>query len=383
MRTSESISLVGLVLAGLFWHAVGLARDEAGARILRQIGSDADRAINAGDLPVAVALLEKGLRIDPNWKDGLWKAGLVLYQGDQFGPARRYLSRLTQVDGTRGLGWALLGMCDYQLGEFRAAIEHIDRADRLGMPKESGLRDIAYLNRGLAHIELGNFGTAIELLRKLAPREDAEQRERLVLALGYASLHLFPTQALSAEQSAQVRAVGEAHYLSDSGNRQAAAAVFAELFRKYPKAPLLHYAYGTLLLSWAEDDAAKREFRAELANTPDSFLARLGLAYVALEGGGTPESLRYAKEAAEMRSDSYQARLYYGRLLLRNDRPAEACPELEAARRLSPSSSSARFALAKAYRMLGREAEAAQEFKEFERLKALEEPAKAERTRPR
>ena len=41
-----------------------------------------------------------------------------------------------------------------------------------------------------------------------------------------------------------------------------------------------------------------------------------------------------------------------------------------------------RFALAKAYRSLKRDAEADRELEEFKRLKALEEPARAERNTP-
>jgi len=128
--------------------------------------------------------LKRGLAIDPAWTDGLWKIGLVLYQSDQFEAALPYLHKLTEVDPTKGAGWALLGMCELQAGHPREAVEHIDHADRAGITDQYYLWEIAYLDRGLAHIALGDFGKATELLSKLAPREDPDGRARLMLALG-------------------------------------------------------------------------------------------------------------------------------------------------------------------------------------------------------
>jgi Flp pilus assembly protein TadD len=118
-------------------------------------------------------------------------------------------------------------------------------------------------------------------------------------------------------------------------------------------------------------------------NDPESFPARLGLAYVAVHKGEAPESLRWATEAVQMRPDMYQSHYYLGQLLLRHDQAEQACVELEAARGLSASNSGVRYALAKAYRALGRKGDAERELKEFERLKALEEAGKAARTLPR
>jgi predicted Zn-dependent protease len=158
--------------------------------------------------------------------------------------------------------------------------------------------------------------------------------------------------------------------------------LFESLLREHPKMPLLHYSYGSLLLSWLDYDGAGAEFRAELANDPGSFAPRLVLAYIALHQGEVPSGLRWATEAAQMRPDSYHAHFYLGQLRLKNHQPQQACAELETARRLSPSNSRVRYALAKAYRALGRIADADRELQEFARLKALEEPAKAERTSP-
>jgi tetratricopeptide (TPR) repeat protein len=369
--------LVGLAHAGV--PAVGTDKPA-----LNDLRARAEAALESGDFPSATALLEQGLKMDPEWKDGLWAMGLALYQSDRYEAAVPYLAHLTRIDSDKGAGWALLGMCEFQLGRYGSAVEHLDRADRLGIPANVGLQYVALLNRGMARIQLGHYGTAAELLGRLAPRKSAEERDQLVTALGFAAMGLNLGEPLAPERQDQLRTVGEAYYQSAAGDRVAAGAIFQKLCEKYPRASLLHYAQGSLLLTWLEEDAAEREFRAELALTPDSFPARLGLAYVALQSGvADPASgLVPAREAVRLRPDSYPAHFYLGQLLLRNHEPAAAIVELEAARRLSPSTSSVHFELAKAYRAVNRDREADHELDEFKRLKALEEPARAERVTP-
>jgi len=374
--------VVHFALVGLLLSLVppGLPAQKENDHVPPEIRLAAESAMTAGRLPEALAALKKGLAIDPAWTDGLWKIGLVLYQSDQFEAALPYLHKLTELDPAKGAGWALLGMCELQAGHPRQAVEHIDRADRVGITDQYQLWEIAYLDRGLAHIALGDFGEATELLSKLAPREDPDERARLVLALGFAALRLRLDDSLSSEQHVLVQAVGEASYLNYSRNPAAADAAFAELFRQYPKAPLLHYAYGAILLSRIDYAGAERQFRAELANTSDSFPARLGLAFIALENGDARGGLPHAEEAVHLRPDSSQAHLYYGRLLLQVERTQEAVVELETARRITPENPEIRFALATAYRLLGRKDKAALEFAEYERLRPPTEPAKAEKT---
>jgi tetratricopeptide (TPR) repeat protein len=372
--------VVHLVLVGLLLSLApdGSAAQNKNDRVPPEIRLAAESAMTTGRLPEALAALKKGLAIDPAWTDGLWKIGLVLYQSDQFEAALPYLRKLTELDPAKGAGWALLGMCELQAGRPKEAVEHIDHADRIGITGQFHLWEIAYLDRGLAHIALGNFAEATEVLRKMVPREDPDERARLVLALGYAALNLPLDRSLSSAQHALLQAVGEACYLNYAGNASATDAAFAELFRQFPQLPRLHYAYGSVLLSRIDYEGAGRQFRAELANDTDSLLARLGLAFVALETGDVQGGLPYAKEAVQQQPDRYQPHLYYGRLLLQVEQAQEAAVELETARRIAPGNAAVRLALANAYRLLGRKDKAAVEFAEYQRLKPPTEPANAQ-----
>lgn len=372
---NRAMPLTGILLVGLLWQPVQVSHNDRNSRTLAQISREADDAIIAGDSGAAVALIEKGLRIDPKWKDGLWKAGLVLYQDNQFEPARGYLNRLRQVEPTRGVAWALLGMCEFQLHEFQAAVDDISRADRLGIPEQSRMRRVALLDRAIAQTDLSNFGTAVALLGKLVPAESPEEREQLITVFGYASLQISTEASLSPQQTALLHDLGAAWYANASGDRSSAKSLIEGLLLKYPKEPMLHYTYGRLLASWREYDAAVKEFGAELALNPSSLSTRLALASLGLTSGKISEALPYAIEASKMSPNFYLAHLYLGRLLIRAGQLNEGCIELEIARGLSPSNSEVRYVLATTYRRLGRAEDAQREYKEFERLKALEKNA--------
>lgn len=340
--------------------------------MLANIKEEAKRASQAGDAARAVALLEDGLKVDPAWKYGLSQAGLLLYQSEKYEAARSYLIRLTTTDSGNGAAWALLGMCEFQLGDYPNTIAHVERAARLGIHAPEAFQNEAGINLATAYAGVGDFDAAIELLGHLTLMDDEGRREQVVTAFGFAAAHQSLKAQLSEEESAVLHRIGEAYYLGALRKLAEARAVFENLFKSYPKATALHYIYANLLLSWGEDAAAAHEFHTELANDPDSYPARLGLAFLTVKQTEDlePDGLRLAQEAARMHPEQYQPHFYFGQLLLRHDRAQEALGELQQARRLSPNSSDVRWALAKAYRATGDATAAASELKEFDRLKA-------------
>jgi tetratricopeptide (TPR) repeat protein len=114
------------------------------------------------------------------------------------------------------------------------------------------------------------------------------------------------------------------------------------------------------------------DFGAELALYPSSLFTRVALARLGLTLGRISEALPSAIEASKMRPDFYLAHLYLGRALIRVGQLNEGCNELEIARGLSPSNSEVRYVLATTYRRLVRAEDAQRDYKEFERLKALD-----------
>lgn len=363
--------LITILLLALLWQSQQSSPAKANTETLLKISHEVDDAIGAGHLDDAVRLIDSGLSIDSAWKEGLWKAGLILYQHNQFEAAGSYLQRLTHADPNSGGAWALEGMCQFQLHQFRETIDNIGRANRLGIPPVLGLARAASLDRVIAYIELEDFGNSIELLNKLVPGEDPEEREQLITLYGHASLQQSMYHSLMPGQAAVVLELGEARYASASGDHPRARALMEALIEKHPSEPMLHYTYGSLLLSWSDSDSAERQFRAELEVDPTSFAARLALAYVGRRTNHISQALPYAFAASTLKPDSYRAHLYLGQLLVAAGQLAKGCQEFEAARALSPDDAGIRYLLATTYRRLGRSEEAHRELEAFQKLKKM------------
>lgn len=376
-----SMQVAGAVLFTLLWQSpyawcTGAGSQTTGnSQMLVKLNHEAENAITAGHFGSAIQLIEQGLRIDPTWKEGLWRAGLILYQRDRYAGASNYLRRLARVDPKNGAAWALKGMSEFQLHQFRAAIADIERAHRLGIPVELGFAETAMQDRIIAYIELGDFGTAVDQLNELvrnASNEDTAEREQIITLFGYASLQQSTLRSLTPDQTAGLRDLGEARYASAKNDPTRAKTILEALIQKYPSQPMLHYTYGSLLISWSDYAAAEAQFRAELAIDPSSFATRIALAYLGIETRKTDQALPYALEAAKMRPNSFHAHFYLGRLFIAAGQLAPACHELETARDLSPSNTEVRYILATQYRRMGRTDEAHRELKKFESLKKLE-----------
>jgi tetratricopeptide (TPR) repeat protein len=331
-----------------------------------------DSAISRSDYAAARKLIDRALLIDPKWKDGLWKAGFILYQQDRFQDALSYLQRLTALDAGGGAGWALQGMCEFEADEYAEAEQHIGRAEKLGIPTGAMLRNYALLDSALASIELGEFGKSISVLTKLVPADNAEFRDRLIQAFGLAALQVSKGTQLTPEQGEIVREAGLARYSSTTGEVASARAAMEALLLAHPRYPMLHYAYASLLTTWHEQEQAAAQFQFELDLVPDSFASQLALAYLGLRANQPEPAMRYARAAVQQRPGSYLARLYLGRLLVQAGELEAACAELETARQLSPNNSEAHFALAQLYWKLGRPQAARNESAQLKRLRDID-----------
>lgn len=339
----------------------------------------ADDATRSGDSAAALVAVQKGLLLDPAWRYGLWGAGALLYQTGEYSQAIDRLSALTKLDPEQGAPWALLGLCEFELGVWDAAREHLARGLTLGVPAKLELKAAARFSLAGAHLKLSNFETAAWVLQPLVRERKGDcSQDELALAMGLAALRipLLPSEAagkLAPGAEVEAQLTGEAMCQGVGGSLREAQSTFRRLFERYPRLPNVHYAYATLLLDAADFTAAEAELNSELSIQPGSVPAGLGLAFAALETGALESGLQAAEEAARLDPGSYLAHLYLGRLRTSSGRPGEAIPELELACRLAPASSKVRFALATAYRLTGRAQEAAVESREFQRLKVAEE----------
>jgi tetratricopeptide (TPR) repeat protein len=231
---------------------------------------------------------------------------------------------------------------------------------------------------------------ALQRLRKLAPQD-----EHLACRLAACALNM--GDEVSAYQEAEteihqhdpncVAALAtSAVLLSRMGEKPRAVTYYRRLGRLQPDDPVLQY----LLAEVLSDTFAYREARPVLEhvikldpNQADAY-ALLGRGWI--DDTSAPDHVQRAEQAfrkaLELNPLNSEARLAYGRLLLRASRPREAIVQLEEATRLMPNATEAAYDLTRAYDLAGQPAQAAAARRRFlglrqiaSRVQALEKRA--------
>ncbi|MEW5979404.1 MAG: tetratricopeptide repeat protein [Acidobacteriota bacterium] len=344
---------------------------------LEALQKHADVLIREGKKREAVRLLQEGLRQDPNWQAGLWGLGSVFYQESRYPVARQALERLVQLDPKSGAAWALLGMSEFKMHDYRMAVEHIQRGLSVGIPVALGLTEPAYYHYAMSLLATGSVDRALTIFQGLSRRQAVYGKE-WTIALGLVTLHLpvlpeVAIQTLPPERLAVINRVGELQLESDQLGPEDLRRRWEELVNANPAVPNLRLAFGRLLLLQFNDtSAAEREFRQELKNNPTDVTTSLWLAHNLMVQENLEEAKTVARAALVL--DPHSASLHHlmGALLRRQGKYEEARQELETSLAQDPAQSRARYLLSQVYRELGRRDDANWELSLFRKLKEAE-----------
>lgn len=320
----------------------------------------------------AIHLYREGVKLKPDWSEGWWYLGTLLYEQDQFAAARDAFRNVTKTDPNGGPAWAMLGLCEYQTREYQAALAHLQEGLRSGLGDNSSLTHVARYHRAIILTHLSEFESALQTFVLLAA--DNVEDPRVMPASGMAALRmpLLPSE-LPVEKRLLVMEVGRA--VVDTAARRAAEArqEWEAIVAKYGDQPNIHYLYGGFLLL-SEPDAAIKEWQRELEITPKHVPARLQLAYEYLKRGDAVAAQPYAEQAAALEPDSFVVHNALGRTLVESGDLKRGIAEIEKACQMAPESPENHVALASAYSKAGRRADAAREREIFLKLKKAQEP---------
>jgi tetratricopeptide (TPR) repeat protein len=273
----------------------------------------------------------------------------VQYHAQQFQDARTTLVRLTESGYKSGKIYNLLGWCDHELHDPDNARNALEQAILLEPAKESNTLDLVKLllaeRRFSAALEAAKGATeefpssAQAFSLKGAAELDMEQYNDSIASC---------TKAVELDPASPDALLGLAAAQSAGSMTKEAAATLEKGRKQFRRDGRFPLEQGLLLTKDAEQDAtvaARSEQLFRLALALDSSL---------------PEA-------------HYQL----GNLSLKNGRLTEALNQLETAARLKPEDPKIHFALARVYRRLNRNPDAAREMDLFEKLKSKQSPAPA------
>lgn len=323
----------------------------------------------------AIKLLYKALKEQSKWRQGWWRLGSLLYDAEDYPAARQALERLAQLDPKSGAPWVLLGLCEFEMMDYGLALQHLQKGDALGLPAELELQDTLNYHEALLFTLMRRFDPAQLLLDHLAQK--ARGSDELVLAQGLVALRIpaLPESLASTASEDRleiIRRVGQAQRAIAQQKPKEGLAIYQALAGRKPVLPNLRLSYAALLLQLGDRAASQAELREELKGNPSSVEARLRLCAL-LEDESPEDMLKLAAEAVALEPKSFKTHFFRGKLLYKMEQLNESLRELEISRDLDPSSSAVRFALVRAYKTAGREADAQREATAFKTLRAAED----------
>jgi tetratricopeptide (TPR) repeat protein len=280
-----------------------------------------------------------------------------------------FASRLTKIQPNVGATWALVGLCEFQAGDYENALVHLRRGQDLGFPPGSGgaISEANYHIGILLNLK-GDFGAAHDMLvQEVKGGTERSDDAKYALGINLLRLRLLPSQVEKADQP-MVQTAGSIAMDLTKSDYGPATEKFDELLLKYPGRGYVHDAYGWTLMSISRYDAAAEQYRKETQLSPKSSEAYLGLATAALKTHNFEEARDAAKKATELSPDSAMAHGQYGRALMELSDLKGGIVELEKAVQLAVAIPELHFSLSRAYAKANRPKDAERERQIFLRL---------------
>lgn len=372
LRRRNAIGFSVCLFAGMALLA-GLQAQTHDSDSFRNLAQRAASARDNGNLESAIDLYRRALTQKPDWQEGWWNYGSLLYDNNQFSAATTALHKLTALNPKLGGAWALLGLSEYETGRYDPALDDLQRARSLGTGSDPDLADVVDYHVALLLNAHGEPEAANLLLSSLLLK--GRKSEDLQVALGLVLLRvpLLPSQ-VDPSKDALVHDAGTLAAVLVHKQYVDADEGFRGLLAKYPGTSFVHYAWGAMLASQGKDDAAEMQFREETELNPESALAYSEWAYLESKAGRYPEAVSLAQRAVKLAANSFMAQYVLGSSLLATGQAEESLAHLERARDLAPESPEIRYSLSRAYAKLGKNALAKQEQTEFIRLKNMQRP---------
>lgn len=319
------------------------------------LSARATAARQANDVATAVDLYRKAVDVNPSWQEGWWFLGTLLYDADQFPPARDAFQHFVKLDAQAAPGWAFLGLCEFETADYAKALHDVEHGLSLGADKEPQLGPVLLYHEALLLTREGQFDDALQkyagLLRAMG---GMSPKPSLLLAIGLATLRapLIPKEVAASDTELYTSAGRVACYVLQ-GDYAKADAGFQDLLNKYPNALNVHYARGVYLIA-RDPDQAFEEFQREMKEHPSNTAAAKMLAWGLLSRGDAAPALPYAEVAAAAPDAAPFAKYLLGRALVESGSVERGVPYLQFAEKADAQNADVHVTLAVAYAQMGK-----------------------------
>jgi tetratricopeptide (TPR) repeat protein len=355
------------VLAWALASAVpSFSADTKPAATFEQVSKAAKAARDLNQDAEAIHLFRQGLRLKPDWDEGLWYLGTLLYEKEEFAEARDLLRHFVAQNPKSGPGWAILALSEYHTREYQRSLEHLQRCQTYGVGDRKELADSVFYVVAVLLTRLEQYDDAMTLLFQLRSAGQAEAN--IIEPLGLAALRmpLLPAE-IPQDRRPMIRLAGAGALALEGQHREEAEQKFRDMIAAYPDEPGVHFLLGAFLLDERPEDGIS-EMKRELEISPSHLAARLRLAQEYIRQQNFGAALPLAQQALELDPKDSPAHMVLGETLVGKGDLTAGIHELETARDLAPDLTRIRWDLVRAYTAAGRSEDAKREKQEIEKL---------------
>ena len=357
-----------LVLLLFVWGRVSFGQAPAADSVAGQ----AIQAQNAGNASAALRLYREALGQSPGWTDGWWRYGGMLYESKQYAVAGQAFARLTELAPENSLGFALLGLCEFEQSDWDNARLHLNKALNHGkLPAE--IAQVSTFDLGLVLLHLNNRDGAIVAFKLLM--HQAPNYPDLALALGAAELNFssLPTAHDHGFEVAQLAGAAAVAVVTDQPKE--AERLYRQLIEEHPSQSYAHFCLGLFFESEHRDDEAQKEFHDETLVNPGNALPWIWIARVALLQQDPKTARSALAHSRDIDPHNPIAFLIEGRSFMLEHQWEQALVPLQEAEKRAPQSSEVHYALASTYSALHRVEAAKMERQLFLQASQADAPA--------
>jgi tetratricopeptide (TPR) repeat protein len=330
------------------------------------LATRAAAARESGQLDEALRLYREALAARPDFDEGRWYVGTLLYELDRYSEAKDAFSEVLRREPAHAGALGMKGLCEFELRQYEAALTDLLQARQMGVARSPGIATVVRYHAAILLTRAGEFEVANQILIDFVA--DGTETPPVIEALGLNVLRMpmLPSEAPGGARD-RILLAGRAGYAMAARHAAEARAALDELVTRYPGIPHVHYARGVFFLI-EDSDRALADFERELTISPAHVPARLQIAFEYLKRGDAARALPVARDAAQLAPDHFAAHLALGQVLTELNDTERAIPELEKAVALAPGSPQTHYILARAYARAGRTADAERTRAEFTRL---------------
>ena len=323
------------------------------------LAARAAQARDANDVKSAIELYKEALRLNPNWEEGLWMAGSLQYDGEQYAGGAEALRHLVSLRSNMGPAWALLGLCEYETGSYDAAFEDVQKSLAIGVGNQPQMVGVLKFHEALLLTKRGDFDVAQQRYASFVPGGVSDPQVLIGLGLNALRRAQVPSE-VPAGRADLYTSAGQAMAAFLTGDYAAAQTDYDQLLARFPNEPDVHYAYGYFVLR-SDPDRAIQEWERALTLDPANAASHAMLGWTFYLRGEEDKAFSHAREAVAKDPHSQVGQIILGRLLVKQGQVETGVEHLEHAVLIDPTNLEAHLALATAYSEAGRKADSQRE----------------------